>query len=264
MLPALGIDPLLPTWMKFQGIHNLGTSPPHFFWNYFVVVCAQFRLLGWKALGVDDHLKRTKLKSAAVKLDLTQPWVQELITREVELGRISAVHLGPPCGTASKARCIPVKRKLRKKGAPNPKPLRSKCCPLGFPWLKGISRAKVLAANALYEFSAKLVCLCDKHQIPFTVENPENSLMWSTPFFKPRLKGFLFMWSMLVNMVQNIRRRQVSWPILRHHVCNRGAKETTCTNPGPSAKLMKEIGSLIPPRKRNTLFNWPKNLQPLS
>jgi hypothetical protein len=31
-------------------------------------VCAQFRAKGGRALGIDHHLKRTKLKSAAVKL----------------------------------------------------------------------------------------------------------------------------------------------------------------------------------------------------
>jgi hypothetical protein len=155
-------------------------------------VCAQFRLQGGRALGVDHHLKRHKLKAAAVKLDLTQPWVQQLITRQIKLGRISGVQLGPPCGTASKARCIPVKRKLLRKGAPNPKPLRSSRYPLGFPWLRGVNRAKVLAANCLYKFSAELVTLCDTLNIPFTVENPANSLMWKTPFFKPLLLRHFF------------------------------------------------------------------------
>ena len=123
--------------------------------------------------------------------DLTQPWVQELIFKEVQPGRISAVHLGPPCGT-SKARCIPVKRKLLKSGAPNPKPLRSPKFPLGFPWLKGISRAKVQAANCLYQFSAELVEMCDRHDIPFTVENPANSLLWLTPFLKPLVQRLFY------------------------------------------------------------------------
>ena len=119
-------------------------------------VCAQFRTLGGKALCIDHHLKRTKLKSAAVKLDLTQDWVQDLIIREVKSGRVDAVHLGPPCGTSSKARNIPIRRKLRKAGAPNPKPLRSSKFPQGFPWLQGVSLLKVQAANCLYEFSARL------------------------------------------------------------------------------------------------------------
>ena len=155
-------------------------------------VCAKFRTLGGRAIGVDHHLKRAKLKAAAVQLDLTQQWVQELIIKEVELGRISGVHLGPPCGTASRARNIPIKKKLIKKGAPNPQPLRSSAHPLGFPWLKGINQAKVQAANCLYEFSARLIQICNAHDVLFTVENPENSLMWETPFFAKLIKEFYF------------------------------------------------------------------------
>ena len=70
-------------------------------------VCAQFRTLGGRALGIDHHLKRTKLKSAAVKLDLNQQWVQKLIMREISSGRVDAVNMGPPCGTSSRARTIP-------------------------------------------------------------------------------------------------------------------------------------------------------------
>ena len=155
-------------------------------------VCAQFRTQGGRALGVDHHLKRAKLKAAAVQLDLTQQWVQDLIVKEITLGRVSGIHLGPPCGTASKARNIPIKRKLVKRGAPNPQPLRSSAYPLGFPWLKGLNKVKVQAANCLYEFSANLVMLCEKYDVLFTVENPENSLMWETPFFKPLLQRFYF------------------------------------------------------------------------
>ena len=155
-------------------------------------VCAKFRTLGGRALGIDHHLKRTKLKSAAVKLDLTQQWVQDLISREILSGRVDAVHMGPPCGTASKARNIPVKRKLRRAGAPNPKPLRSSAFPQGFPWLKGVNLLKVRAANTLYEFAAKIALLCDECNVLFTIENPANSYMWETKFFKRLVERFHF------------------------------------------------------------------------
>eukprot|EP00435_Cladocopium_sp_Y103_P066847 s272_g29.t1 len=147
-----------------------GRKPPPFLLELFcgtAGVCAQFRLLGGKAIGVDHHLKRSKLKAAAVKL-------------------------GPPCGTASKARNIPVKRKLRRNGAPNPKPLRSARYALGFPWLKGINRDRVQAANCLYECAAKIIELCNAHSIPFTLENPENSLLWITPYFRPLMQKYIF------------------------------------------------------------------------
>lgn len=155
-------------------------------------VCAQFRTLGGRALGIDHHLKRTKLKSAAVKLDLNQQWVQDLIMREISSGRVDAVHMGPPCGTSSRARNIPIKKKLRKAGAPNPAPLRSSKFPEGFPWLKGINLIKVEAANSLYDFAAKVALLCDEHGVLFTVENPANSFMWETKFFKRLVDRFFF------------------------------------------------------------------------
>ena len=153
-------------------------------------VCAQFRLRNGRSLGIDHHLKRTRLKSAAVQLDLTQPWVQEMLEREIRLGRVDCIHLGPPCGTASRARNIPIKRKLLRKGAPNPQPLRSSAHPLGFPWLKGVNRAKVQAANALYDLASRIALLADQFGVLFTIENPHNSLMWETPFFKPLLSKF--------------------------------------------------------------------------
>jgi hypothetical protein len=100
--------------------------------------------------------------------------------------------MGPPCGTASKARNIPIKRKLRKKGAPNPQPLRSSLHPLGFPWLKGLNKVKVEAANALYECSSRLAKLCNDFSVLFTIENPANSLMWETPFFRGLVSKFHF------------------------------------------------------------------------
>ena len=152
---------------------QIGGKPPPFLLELFCVtagVCAQFRTLGGRALGIDHHLKRSKLKAAAVKLDLTQRWVQDLIEREIKLKRVAAVHLGLPCGTASRARNIPIKRKLRAKGAPNPQPLRSSEHPLGFPWLKGLNKVKVQAANALYEFPSRLAWLCDENDVLFTIE----------------------------------------------------------------------------------------------
>lgn len=148
-------------------------------------VCAQFRAMGGRALGIDHQLNRSRIKAAAVKLDLNCPWVRKMVMTELHSGRVHAVHLGPPCGTASRARHIPLKAKLRKSGAPSPRPLRSLKFPQGFPWLKGISRLRVEAANALYEFTAEVAWECLRQNIPFTIENPENSLFWSTQWIAP-------------------------------------------------------------------------------
>ena len=155
-------------------------------------VCAQFKTLGGRSLGVDHHLNRTRLKAAAVKLDLQQQWVQELIFKEISMGRVDAVHLGPPCGTSSRARNIPIKKRLRRAGAPNPQPLRSDRYPEGLPWIKGINRLKLNAANSLYLFASKIVKLCNKHNVLVTVENPARSFMWSTKYWKDLVETMFF------------------------------------------------------------------------
>ena len=44
----------------------------------------------------------------------------------------------------------------------------------------------------MYQFSAELVEMCDRHDIPFTVENPANSLLWLTPFLKPLVQRLFY------------------------------------------------------------------------
>ena len=155
-------------------------------------VSAQFKLARGKSMGIDHHVKRHKLKAAAVQMDLKQSWVQKLTFNEVSSGRVDAIHMAPPCRTSSAARNIPIKRKLKQKGAPQPRPLRSHQFPDGLPTLKGLNRAKVQSANQLYDFCARLCKECEKHGVLFVVENPENSMMWSTSFFKALVKNFRF------------------------------------------------------------------------
>ena len=50
-------------------------------------------------------------------------------------------------GTSSKARNIPIKKRLLKSGARRPQPLRSAKHPDGYPWLRGINKLKVKAAS---------------------------------------------------------------------------------------------------------------------
>lgn len=147
-------------------------------------VSAQFCALGGEALGIDHHLNHHRLKSAAIKLDLTESWVQEMVLQEIASGRVKAVHMGPPCGTSSRARNIPIKRKIRRAGAPRPKPLRSDVYPDGFPWLTGLAKTKVSKANFLYLFCSKVVDQCEKYKVLFTIENPERSFFWATTFMQ--------------------------------------------------------------------------------
>ena len=155
-------------------------------------VSAQFKKAGGKAMGIDHHLNRSRLKAAAVKLDLTQRWVQNMVLQEIASGRIDGVFLAPPCGTSSRARCIPIKKKLKKKGAPEPRPLRSSFHPDGLPNLRGVNKARVAAANTLYAFCVEVMEACERHNVLFIVENPSNSLMWETSFFSAVIHKYFF------------------------------------------------------------------------
>ena len=155
-------------------------------------VCAQFKRAGGRAMGIDHHIIRNRLKSAAVKLDLTEEWVQQMILDEIKSGRIDGVHLGPPCGTSSKARNIPIKKKLKQRGAPSPKPLRSSKWPDGLPHVNGVNRKRLLAANQLYSFCKQVMATCDEYGVLFTVENPEGSFMWETSFFRDAVASHFF------------------------------------------------------------------------
>ena len=143
-------------------------------------------------MGIDHHLNRNRLKSAAVKLDLAEPWVQTMILDEIASGRVDGVHLGPPCGTSSRARNIPIKKKLKRQGAPSPKPLRSSRWPDGLPTLKGVNKERVVSANLWYDFCRRVIAACEQHNVLFTVENPTHSLMWETSFFRHLVDSHFF------------------------------------------------------------------------
>lgn len=155
-------------------------------------VSAHFKLAGGRSMGIDHCIKRRKLKAAAVQMDLKQPWVQELVLEEVRSGRVDSIHMAPPCGTSSAARNIPISKSLKRRGAPQPRPLRSPRHPDGLPTLKGLSLAKVQSANELYAFCCILAEECEKYNALFIVENPENSFMWSTSYFKRLMHRFIF------------------------------------------------------------------------
>ena len=65
-----------------------------------------------------------------------------------------------------------------------PRPLRSKSCPDGLQNLAANDAARVVNANALYEFASKVFSFCLKRDIVCIVENPASSLMWETTWFR--------------------------------------------------------------------------------
>ena len=145
-------------------------------------VAAAFKACGGDALGIDHIIDKRRVKGPVSKVDLTQQSGQDTILGWLRDGRVDAVMLAPPCGTASRAREIPIPHGKGLKR--QPMPLRSDKFPMGIPSLKGVARQKVKAANRLYKFARTVIDVCVEKDIPVICENPRRSLMWLTEYFR--------------------------------------------------------------------------------
>ena len=101
------------------------------------------------SIGVDAHVTK-RVKSPVVRLDLTSEHGLALLWRILQQDNVAAVHLGPPCGTSSRARDI------RRRFGSDPKPLRSVVHPDGLPWLQGLDPKRVASANTLYDITGQI------------------------------------------------------------------------------------------------------------
>ena len=117
------------------------------------------------------------------KVDLAKKPGQDTVLKWIREGKIDGVMLAPPCGTSSRAREIPLPKRLRERCGMQPTPLRSDKWPNGLPHLRGIAKIKVQAANKLYAFTRQVIQACIDAGIPFICENPRRSLMWQTDAF---------------------------------------------------------------------------------
>ena len=139
---------------------------------------------GFQALAI-DHVPSHKFRTLI--FDLTLRADQLLLLDIISTQRPFLVWLAPPCGTASRARNIPVQNKYGKSFA---EPLRSDIFPDGLPSLENIDLDRVLAANTLYELCENVCRLCDSLQIQWIIENPFDSFFWYTSWISQRHQDF--------------------------------------------------------------------------
>ena len=135
--------------------------------------------VGFDATSIDWTRNKSRPVGASVLLDLTKEYGRIILHRILRSGRVSFIHFGPPCGTASRAREIPLV------GEPSenlctPKPLRSSLFPDGFEGLEGNDKLRVDQANLLYEVTASAVKIADELGIAWCIENPRSSYFWET------------------------------------------------------------------------------------
>ena len=190
----------LPPWTSgFPDLRPLGFRPPPVVDALpalkgrrllFIELCcgsaglsAAFRTLGFQVLAIDhshnQHQPQVPCLALDLRLDSSWSFVERMVTSHATL----LVHIAPPCGTASKAREIPLKN------GRGPQPLRSPSHPLGLPHLSQYDQSRVDSANQIYIRAANF-CLWLRKQVNrhgvsthFCVENPLRSYMWMIPDF---------------------------------------------------------------------------------
>ena len=133
---------------------------------------------GAEVTAIDKAQNPHKTCVQVIPFDLSTPQGQAPVWQMVLAGEVDYVHASPPCGTASRAREKRISRKMQKKGAADPKPLRSVERPEGLCSLSGVDRLRVSTANRIYNFLAALFTLCNELKIPWSCENPLNSYLW--------------------------------------------------------------------------------------
>ena len=140
---------------------------------------------GYRGLGIDWIRNKAKsTKAHILNLDLTEPSNQKFVLDMINSKKVQAVHMGPPCGTASRARDKPLNRDAVQAGVRRPLPLRSSEFPLGLPNLAGTARVRVDLANKLYLFCSQVATSCSSKEIPWAIENPQSSYFWDIPVIK--------------------------------------------------------------------------------
>lgn len=141
-------------------------------------LAAALQAAGFRAIGVDWKGNKDSPVCEYRVADLTTTVGQTQVRNLVQDPLTGCVTIAPPCGTASRA------REIRRAHGPDPKPLRSPEFPDGLPDLTPDQQKRVDAANILYAFTAEVFLYCCMHKIACVIENPSNSLFWTTSFIR--------------------------------------------------------------------------------
>ena len=104
-------------------------------------------------------------------VDLLDPAVLSHVQFLISQGWVLGIHFGTPCSSFSLAR----------KNDGGPPPLRSQTALWGFSSLAGKDLEKVKMGNRFLEVTVQLAALCYDHGIPWSIENPAGSFLWSMP-----------------------------------------------------------------------------------
>ena len=129
-----------------------------------------------------DHKKLSSIAPIMIA-GLTTRAGQSLFMTWMDAPNLAGIFAAPPCGTCSLARNIKI-RGPKGNIISGPIPLRSPKFPEGFPNLANTNLKRVLAANNLYDFLAKVVLQANDRNLIFVIENLRSSLYWLTKYFQ--------------------------------------------------------------------------------
>ena len=152
-------------------------------------VTAALKALGVRSAFGVDHRKISAVAPIMVA-DLTTRAGQALFMTWLEAPNLAGIFAAPPCGTCSLARNIKV-RNSKGHVMSGPVPVRSVNFPEGFPNLKGTNLKRVLSANKLYAFLAKVMLIAHERGLILVIENQRSSLFWVTKYFQ-KIKHLFF------------------------------------------------------------------------
>ena len=117
---------------------------------------------GLKATGIDWAGNKHQTSIPIVHADLTTKEGQEVIWHMIKHEVVVYIHMGPPCGTFTRAREKPIPTWQLEMGAPCPRPLRSTERPYGLPAesLSSTDQIKVEKGNRIADFCVQLAFHC--------------------------------------------------------------------------------------------------------
>ena len=123
-------------------------------------VAASAQAMGYAALSLDINASPLENHLSPVFLNKILGWISS--------GAIAGVWLGTPCSTWTRALRVP---------------LRTEQHPDGRPDLSPDQFHKLDIGNKSFLFSLHVIRACLRHGIGAMIENPQTSLMWSSPHF---------------------------------------------------------------------------------
>ncbi|CAE7784909.1 unnamed protein product [Symbiodinium sp. CCMP2592] len=134
---------------------------------------------GFRVLAIDICVRGAQVPIAP--LDLTSASGLKIFWDLVAKLQPEAIHVGVPCGTASRAREKRLPANVVTAGAPEPQPLRDALNPMGLPSLSpgSLDALRVTKANQLYELSLDIALFCAGRDIVVSIENPARSWAWA-------------------------------------------------------------------------------------